>query len=348
MAVFTEKETNGRFFCPTPENCFEQGGRKKHAEIFFRKNEVKSRFFSFKVTKFQGHKVNLRVATPKKYSLLSNFICYFLITSQLFSHYFVISLMPIPILTSEEIKKMRVAGKAAASVLDMITPYVQEGVSTGELNRICHEYILENGWIPAPLNYHGFPKSICTSINNVICHGIPSEKEKLLHGDIVNIDITVIVDGYHGDTSRMFAVGDIAPEDELLIKRTKEAMMRGIGVVKPGVSLNEIGKTIEKYISKFNYGIVKDFTGHGIGKDFHCDPHVHHYYPGYSGPRLEAGMAFTVEPMLNATPHWEALVDKNDKWTVRTKDGAKSAQWEHTILVTPKGYEILTLGKDSS
>lgn len=250
--------------------------------------------------------------------------------------------MTIPILTPEEIKKMRVAGRAGASVLDMITPYVQEGVSTGKLDKICHEYILDNGWIPAPLNYHGFPKSICTSVNNVICHGIPNDKEILKNGDIVNLDITVIVDGYHGDTSRMFGIGNISTEDELLIKRTKEAMMRAIRAVKPGASLNIIGRTIEKYISKFHYGIVRDFTGHGIGKAFHTDPHVCHYDTGHPGPRLEEGMAFTIEPMINATPSWEAIIDKSDKWTVRTRDGANSAQWEHTILVTKKRAEILT------
>lgn len=250
--------------------------------------------------------------------------------------------MSIPILTSDEIKKMRVAGRAARSVLDFITPHVVAGVSTEKLDELCHNYIVKKGWIPAPLNYHGFPKSICTSINDVICHGIPSEKEMLKNGDIINIDITVIVNGYHGDTSRMFAVGKISEEDQLLIDRTKEAMMRGIKTMKHGSNLNNIGKAIEKYISKFHYGIVRDFTGHGIGKTFHTDPHVVHYDPGHPGPKLQEGMVMTVEPMMNASPKWQSVIDKNDGWTARTRDGAHSAQWEHTVLVTKKGFEILT------
>jgi len=250
--------------------------------------------------------------------------------------------MSIPILTPEERKKMRIAGRAAASVLDFITPYVREGVSTEEINTLCHTYIVENGWIPAPLNYHGFPKSICTSINNVVCHGIPSKNDILQNGDIINIDVTVIVDGYHGDTSRMFGVGNISEADTLLIDRTKKAMIRGIQTIRDGSNLNDIGRAIEKYISKFQYGIVRDFTGHGIGKTFHAEPSVVHYDPGHPGVKLREGMALTVEPMINGSKHWETIVDPYDKWTVRTIDGAKSAQWEHTVLVTKKGYEILT------
>lgn len=250
--------------------------------------------------------------------------------------------MNIHIKTKEEIKKMRIAGKKAKSVLDFIEPYVKPGVSTEELNILCHDFILSQHCIPAPLNYKGFPKSICTSVNNVICHGIPSQKEILEDGDIINIDITVIKDSYHGDTSRMFAVGKISTENQLLIERTKNAMIRAIQIVKPNIYLNEIGKTIEQYISKFNYGIVRDFTGHGIGKNFHEEPHVCHYDLGEKGPRLKAGMIFTIEPMINASNTWKTIVDKKDKWTVRTIDGAMSAQFEHTILVTDTGYEILT------
>jgi methionyl aminopeptidase len=251
--------------------------------------------------------------------------------------------MHIPILTPEEQKKMRTAGRIAAKVLDYIAPFVRAGVSTEELDRLCHNFILENGCTPAPLNYHGFPKSICTSINDVICHGIPSEKDILKNGDIVNIDITVIKDGYHGDTSRMFLVGEAYENARLLVERTKKAMLRGISIVKPGIRFDEIGKTIEKYISKFEYGIVRDFTGHGIGKEFHCQPSVLHYHSKKKMPKMEAGMSFTIEPMINGSMHWESVVDKNDGWTARTIDGALSAQFEHTILVTENGHEILTL-----
>lgn len=248
----------------------------------------------------------------------------------------------IPILTPAEITKMRAAGRMAARVLDYIEPFVKPGISTGELDRLCHDFIVSHGCIPAPLNYRGFPKSICTSINNVVCHGIPSETEILKDGDIINIDITVIKDGYHGDTSRTYAVGDIAPEAELLIKRTEQAMMRGIAAVKPGARFNDIGKAIEKYIEKFGYGIVRDFTGHGIGKKFHDEPQILHYDTGYNSPKIEAGMAFTVEPMINAGNDWRTVVDKHDHWTVRTADGSLSAQFEHTVLVTPGGADILT------
>lgn len=231
----------------------------------------------------------------------------------------------------------------AAKVLDFITPYVQEGVSTEKLDLLCHTFILDHGCIPAPLNYHGFPKSICTSINNVICHGIPFEYDILANGDIINIDITVIKDGYHGDTSRMFLVGEVDPAAKLLVDRTYKAMMKGVEAVKPGANFNDIGKAIEKYISKFEYGIVQDYTGHGIGKVFHAEPPVLHYDRGYPAARIEEGMAFTVEPMINGSPNYKTELDKNDGWTVRTTDGALSAQFEHTILVTPSGHEILTL-----
>ncbi|MBI5414119.1 type I methionyl aminopeptidase [Candidatus Peregrinibacteria bacterium] len=251
--------------------------------------------------------------------------------------------MGITIKSPDEIKKMRVAGRAAASVLDFITPFVKEGASTLEINDRCHEYITKNGWISAPLNYRGFPKSICTSINEVVCHGIPSETDILKNGDIVNVDVTIIRDGFHGDTSCMFLIGEVSEEAKLLVERTKKAMMKGIEVIKPNIFLNEIGKAIEKYVSKFGYGIVRDFTGHGIGRAFHEDPHVLHYDSGQKGPRLEAGMTFTVEPMINISKNWKIIVDPKDKWTVRTVDGALSAQFEHTVLVTGKGVEILTI-----
>lgn len=251
--------------------------------------------------------------------------------------------MSITIKSKDEIKKMRNAGRAASEVLDFITPYVKPGVSTEELDRRCHEFIVSRGDIPAPLNYKGFPKSICTSRNNVVCHGIPSETDILEDGDVLNIDITVIRDGYHGDTSRMFLVGECSPEAVLLVERTKKAMMKGIGVVKPGARFGDIGKAIEKYVGKFGYGIVRDFTGHGIGRMFHEEPHVLHYDSGHKGARMEAGMTFTVEPMLNLSGEWRVEVDGEDEWTVWTLDDEISAQWEHTILVTEKGSEILTV-----
>lgn len=250
--------------------------------------------------------------------------------------------MAIVIKTQEEIKKMRIAGKITADVLNYIEPFVKPGISTEKLNTLCHNYIIERGCIPAPLNYKGFPKSICTSINDVVCHGIPSTTEILQEGDIINIDITVIKDGYHGDASKTFCVGKVSEEVALLVDRTEKAMMRGIEAIKPGKHLNEIGKAIEKYVSKFNYGIVQDFTGHGIGKKFHEDPHVCHYDMGHNGPRLQAGMIFTVEPMINMSSEWRVEVDEEDEWTVYTKDGALSAQFEHTVLVTASGVEILT------
>lgn len=238
---------------------------------------------------------------------------------------------------------MRVAGKRAAEVLHFIEPFVRPGVSTAELDRLCHDFIVKNGGIPAPLHYRGFPKSICTSINDVICHGIPSNKEILKTGDIINIDVTVIVDGYHGDTSRTYFVGEVSEQARLLVERTEKAMYKGIAEVRPGAHFNNIGKTIETYIAKYGYGIVEDYTGHGIGKNFHNNPPVFHFDTGQPGPRMEQNMAFTIEPMINAGSDWRAVTDKKDGWTVRTLDGSLSAQFEHTILVTADGYEILTM-----
>lgn len=242
-----------------------------------------------------------------------------------------------------ELDKMRVAGKLAAEVLDYITPFVKPGISTNHLNDLCEEYTQKHGAISAPLNYRGFPKSICTSINDVVCHGIPSEKDILKEGDIVNIDVTVIVDGYHGDTSRMFYVGEVSEEAKKLVETTYKAMMAGIRTIKSGSQLANIGWAIENVISPHGYGIVKDYCGHGIGKEFHTDPMVLHY--GVNDKRydvkLKKGTTFTVEPMINVGTYETELM--NDDWTVKTADRKLSAQFEHTIAVTADGVEILTL-----
>jgi methionyl aminopeptidase len=251
--------------------------------------------------------------------------------------------MGIIVKNKEQINGIRKASRLAAKVLDFITPYIKQGVSTEEINKLCHDYILSHNAIPAPLNYHGFPKSVCTSINNVVCHGIPSPDEILRNGDIINVDVTVILNGYFGDTSRMYTVGDVMPEAQLLVDRTYKAMMKGISVIRNGVYLNQIGKTIEEYVCKFNYGIVRDYAGHGIGLSFHEEPQVSHYDMAANGPRLLSGMTLTVEPMINVSPNWRTELDENDGWTVYTKDNALSAQFEHTVLVTDKGFEILTV-----
>ena len=249
--------------------------------------------------------------------------------------------MSIIIKTESEIEKMRIAGRLAAEVLEIIEPHVVPGVTTDELNQICHDYIVDvQKAIPAPLNYHGFPKSICTSVNHQICHGIPSDK-KLKSGDIVNIDITVIKDDYHGDTSKMFCVGDVSHHAKRLIKVTQEAMFLGIDQVKPGATLGDIGHAIQKHAESNRYSVVREFCGHGIGKKFHEEPQVLHYGKAGEGEILEAGMILTIEPMINlGKRHMKVL---GDGWTAVTKDRSLSAQWEHTILVTPNGYEILTL-----
>ncbi len=247
----------------------------------------------------------------------------------------------IKIKSASEIEKMRKAGKLAAETLAYISSLVKEGESTGRLDALCHEYIVKNGGIPAPLNYHGYPRSICTSINNVVCHGIPSAGAELKSGDIVNIDITVILDSYHGDTSATYCIGEVSDSARLLVERAVNAMYRGIDAVKPDVYFYEIGKAIEKYISKFGYSIVRDYGGHGIGKDFHEDPHVYHYFTSQNRIRMKPGMCFTIEPMINEGS-WEVVTSKKDGWTVTTKDNSLSAQFEHTVLVTSNGYEILT------
>lgn len=252
--------------------------------------------------------------------------------------------MSITIKTQIEIEKMRIAGKLAAEVLEMIAPYVVPGITTEELDQICHDYIVDvQQAIPAPLNYHGFPKSICTSINHQVCHGIPSAK-KLKNGDIVNIDITVIKDEYHGDTSKMFCVGHVSPHAKRLIQITQEALYQGIEQVKPGATLGDIGHAIQKFAESNHYSIVREFCGHGIGKKFHEEPQVLHYGKPGEGVALEAGMIITIEPMLNlGKRHVKVL---SDGWTAVTKDRSLSAQWEHTILVTDSGYEILTLRQE--
>jgi methionyl aminopeptidase len=252
--------------------------------------------------------------------------------------------MSIIIKTPEEIEKMRIAGRLAADVLDMVEPHVQEGITTEELNRICHDYIVNvQSAIPAPLNYRGFPKSICTSVNHQVCHGIPGNK-KLKNGDIVNIDITVIKNGFHGDTSKMFIIGEPSVLAQRLVNITREAMQLGIEVVKPGAYLNDIGKAIQKFVESNNYSVVREYCGHGIGREFHEEPQVLHYGTTSNGPQLQPGMCFTIEPMVNAGKRTIKLLP--DGWTVVTKDRSLSAQWEHTILVTDAGYEILTLRQE--
>jgi methionyl aminopeptidase len=249
--------------------------------------------------------------------------------------------MAVKIKTPEEIEKMRVAGRLAADVLHMIRPHVQPGVSTEELDRLCHDYIVnEQQAIPAPLNYHGFPKSICTSVNHQVCHGIPGGKV-LKNGDIVNLDITVIKDGYHGDTSKMFFVGEPSILARRVCQISHECLILGIEMVKPGIKLGDIGHAIQKHAEANNFSVVREYCGHGIGADFHEDPQVLHYGTPDTGLALKAGMIFTIEPMINAGRREVKLLP--DKWTVVTRDRSLSAQWEHTILVTEDGHEVLTV-----
>ncbi|WED21185.1 type I methionyl aminopeptidase [Vibrio sp. JC009] len=279
--------------------------------------------------------------------------------------------MTINIKNEQEIEKMRAAGKLAAEVLEMIEPYVKPGVNTEELDQICHKFILDNGAYPAPLDYHGFPKSICTSVNHIVCHGIPATEDAigstgkgkpgiLKDGDILNIDITVIIPddenasletrpkGYHGDTSKMFLVGDVAPANKRLCMVAQESLYIGMKTVKPGSTVGDIGTAIQKYIKGVTprFSIVKDFCGHGIGAEFHEEPQVVHY-KNNDRRVLKPGMIFTIEPMINAGK-FGCSVDSEDDWTVYTGDGKNSAQWEHTILVTETGCEVLTLRQEES
>jgi methionyl aminopeptidase len=246
----------------------------------------------------------------------------------------------ITIKTAEDIAKMRIAGKLAADVLEMIGPHVKAGITTDELNAICHDYIINTQHaIPAPLNYNGFPKSICTSVNHVVCHGIPGPKQ-LKDGDIINVDITVLKDGYHGDTSKMFFIGKPSILADRLVKITQECLYLGIEQVKPGAHFGDIGAAIQTYAEKNRFTVVREYCGHGIGKIFHEAPNVLHYGNKGTGAKLQPGMIFTIEPMINAGKRDVKLLP--DAWTVVTKDHSLSAQWEHTILVTETGFEVLT------
>lgn len=245
----------------------------------------------------------------------------------------------INIFAPHTLDKMRSAGKLAAETLDYITPFVKIGIKTNELDKLAHDFIIDNGAIPAPLNYKGFPKSICTSLNHVICHGIPSEA-KLKKGDILNIDVTVILDGWYGDTSRMFYVGKLSKKAERLIKVTFDSMWEGIKVVKPGATTGDIGAAIQSYAESFNYGVVRDFCGHGLGKKFHTPPSIMHFGKKNTGITLKEGMYFTIEPMINIGT-WKARI-LPDGWTAITTDHSLSAQFEHSLAVTKDGYEIFT------
>ncbi|MBX3692923.1 type I methionyl aminopeptidase [Dokdonella sp.] len=249
--------------------------------------------------------------------------------------------MAVTIKTPEQIEKMRVAGRLAAEVLEMIGAYVKPGVSTEELDRLCHDHIVNvQKAIPANVGYKGFPKTVCTSVNHVICHGIPAPNKILKDGDILNIDVTVIKDGWHGDTSRMYFVGEPSVLAKRLVETTFEAMMKGIGVVRPGATLGDIGHAIQRVAEARGFSVVREYCGHGIGQIYHEDPQVLHYGQAGTGLTLQKGMTFTVEPMINAgKPHTRLLPDG---WTVVTRDHSLSAQWEHTITVTDDGYEILT------
>lgn len=254
--------------------------------------------------------------------------------------------MAVSIKSPDEIDKMRVAGKLAAEVLDYITPFVKPGITTGELDRLCHDYMVNvQHTVPAPLNYAPpgytpYPRSICTSVNHVVCHGVPSDK-KLKSGDIINLDITVIKDGYHGDTSRMFCIGEPSIQAKRLCEVTYQCMWRGIEAVKPGAHLGDVGYAIQYHAESHGYSVVREFCGHGIGLQFHEEPQVLHYGRPGTGLLLAQSMTFTIEPMINAGK--PGVRQLNDGWTIVTKDHSLSAQWEHTVLVTETGYEVLTL-----
>ncbi|MDA7563131.1 type I methionyl aminopeptidase [Gammaproteobacteria bacterium] len=255
--------------------------------------------------------------------------------------------MKINLKTNDQIAQMRVAGKLAAEVLEMITPCVVPGISTGELDRICHDYIVDTQKsIPANVGYNGFEKTICSSVNQVICHGIPSENRILKDGDILNIDVTVIRDGWHGDTSKMFLVGKTQPHNERLVKVTQECLYKAIEAVKPGAYLGDIGAVIQEHALKNHYSVVEDYCGHGIGQVYHEDPQVLHYGKKGIGLRLEEGLTFTIEPMINQGTKYTKVL--SDGWTVETKDGRNSAQWEHTLAVTSNGVEVLTQRSEES
>jgi methionyl aminopeptidase len=250
--------------------------------------------------------------------------------------------------TAEDIAKMRIAGRMAAEVLDFITAYVRPGVSTAHLDKLCHDYMVNvQGTVPAPLNYappghRPYPKSICTSVNHQVCHGVPGDKI-LKNGDILNIDITVIKDGWHGDTSRMFYVGEPSVQARRLCETTYECMWKGIAAIRPGATLGDIGHAIQRHAEANGYSVVREFCGHGIGRRFHEEPQILHYGRPGQGPRMETGMTFTVEPMINAGKR--DIRQLADGWTIVTADHSLSAQWEHTILVTEEGFEVLTVSR---
>ncbi len=248
--------------------------------------------------------------------------------------------MECKVYSKADFKGLRKAGELAAHILDYITPFIKPGITTEELDVLCHEEICRNGAIPAPLGYHGYPKSTCISINEVICHGIPS-KRKLKNGDILNIDVTVILDGWYGDTSRMYTVGKISAEASKLIDVTYEAMMQAIEIVRPGIHLGDIGATIQQYVESHGFSVVRDYCGHGIGRVFHDDPHVLHFGRAGTGIELKPGYVFTIEPMINVGSYKTKLL--NDGWTAVTADKSLSAQFEHTLAVTDTGHEIFTL-----
>lgn len=251
---------------------------------------------------------------------------------------------PIVLLSTREIEKMRKAGQLAAQLLDYLEPMVVPGVSTLELNDAAEEWTRKHGATSAPLGYHGFPKSICTSVNEVVCHGIPNAKQILRSGDIINIDVTPIVEGYHGDTSRMFFVGEPSPVAKKLVEVTEECLRRGISAVRPGGKIGDIGAAIQEYAEAQGFSVVRDFVGHGVSRIFHTAPQIPHYGTRGKGKKLRPGMVFTIEPMINEGT-WEVEV-LEDKWTAVTKDRKLSAQFEHTIAVTEAGVEILTLHPD--
>lgn len=254
---------------------------------------------------------------------------------------------PAQVLTDDEIAGMRRAGTLAARTLEMIGEHVVPGISTGELDRICHEFITgELQAIPAPLDYRGFPRSICTSVDQVICHGIPDDKAVLHSGSIINIDITVIKDGWHGDTSAMFFVGKRRPHAERLVQITRECLWRGIELVRPGVLLGDIGHTIQQHAEAHGYSVVREFCGHGIGRVFHAPPQITHYGEPGTGQAMEEGDCFTIEPMINLGSAEVRMLA--DGWTAKTRDGRLSAQWEHTLRVTADGCEVLTLRSDET
>jgi methionyl aminopeptidase len=247
----------------------------------------------------------------------------------------------IVIKSPSEISVMREACKLAAKTLKLAGELVKPGISTDDINTFVHEYTIQHGAIPAPLNYHGFPKSVCTSVNEVICHGIPSAKEIIKEGDIINIDVTTILDGFHGDTSRTFFVGEVSREAKQLVEVTWECLQRGIAAVRPGGRVRDIGAAIQDYAESFGYGVVREYVGHGVGRIFHEPPQIPHYRSKGENPRLRPGMVFTIEPMINLGTH-ETVLDPFDNWTVRTADRKLSAQFEHTVLVTEDHRDVLT------